>query len=141
MRSQRPQGREVRERKRNGEGLTSFLFFLRLNWGGHQASEYLLKLAQLKYPNFPVRVTSSQAQWLLETQTYVSTDYRSELDDCSLPDRLAMRDKVIQFPYTEAVVNVKTEEEIKKATERKKESGRRLQEQASKVREEKVSKR
>lgn len=33
----------------------------RIPWGSSQATEYLLKLIQLKYPTFPTRVTSSQA--------------------------------------------------------------------------------
>ena len=33
----------------------------RIPWGGSQASEYLLKLVQLKYPNFPTRVTLLQS--------------------------------------------------------------------------------
>lgn len=34
---------------------------LRLNWGGAQSAEYLLKLMQLKYPAFPGRLTSYQS--------------------------------------------------------------------------------
>ena len=34
--------------------------FIRIPWGGSQATEYLLKLIQLKYPNFPTRVTPPQ---------------------------------------------------------------------------------
>jgi actin-related protein 5 len=33
----------------------------RIPWGSSQVTEYLLKLIQLKYPTFPTRVTSSQA--------------------------------------------------------------------------------
>lgn len=32
----------------------------RIPWGASQSSEYLLKLIQLKYPNFPTRVTNVQ---------------------------------------------------------------------------------
>ena len=32
-----------------------------LQWGTSQASDYLLKLVQLKYPTFPTRVTPVQA--------------------------------------------------------------------------------
>lgn len=34
----------------------------RISYGGTQASEYMLKLMQLKYPTFPTKVTASQAQ-------------------------------------------------------------------------------
>lgn len=38
-----------------------YLLGLRIAWGGAQAAEYLLKLVQLKYPNFPTRVTVPQS--------------------------------------------------------------------------------
>jgi actin-related protein 5 len=44
------------------------------------------------------------------------------------------RSHVIQHPYTEQIVVQKTEEELAQIAERKKESGRRLQEQAAKMR-------
>jgi hypothetical protein len=33
----------------------------RIPWGGSQAAELMLKLAQLKYPGFPTKVTLPQA--------------------------------------------------------------------------------
>jgi len=33
----------------------------RIPWGGAQASELMLKMAQLKYPSFPTKVTLPQA--------------------------------------------------------------------------------
>lgn len=40
----------------------ALIFFRsRIPWGSSQVTEYLLKLIQLKYPTFPTRVTSSQA--------------------------------------------------------------------------------
>merc|ERR1711939_311697 len=48
------------------------------------------------------------------------------------------RDHVIQYPYTEEVIIQKSEEELAKIAEKKKESGRRLQEQAAKMRLEKL---
>lgn len=33
----------------------------RLNWGGSQAADHLLKLMQLKYPAFPGRLSSFQS--------------------------------------------------------------------------------
>ncbi|THU89436.1 actin-like ATPase domain-containing protein [Dendrothele bispora CBS 962.96] len=47
----------------NGKGILSHA--KRLPWGTSQSSDYLLKLIQLKYPNFPTRVTPSQSQWML----------------------------------------------------------------------------
>ncbi|KAL9939035.1 hypothetical protein V8E36_001848 [Tilletia maclaganii] len=42
----------------------------RLNWGGHLATEYLLRLVQLKYPSFPLRVSHTQAASMLEQFTF-----------------------------------------------------------------------
>lgn len=111
---------------------------IRLNWGGWHAAEYLLKLIRLKYPAFPGKLNASQAENMLKDHCYVSKAYddeiRSYLDWTGLEDR----DVVIQYPYTEEVIVRKSEEELARITERKKESGRRLQEQAAKMRLEKL---
>ncbi|KAJ9142839.1 Actin-like ATPase domain-containing protein [Coniochaeta hoffmannii] len=113
---------------------------IRLNWGGWHASEYLLKLIRLKYPGFQGKLTSSQAEWMVREFCYVSKDYDEEvahyLDWTGLEDR----ERIIQYPYTEEVVVQKTEEELARIAERKKESGRRLQEQAAKMRLERLMK-
>ena len=112
----------------------------RLNWGGYHAAEYLLKLIKLKYPAFGGKLNSSQAEHMIRDHFYVSDDFdgelRSYLDWTGLEDR----DLVIQYPYTEEVVVQKSEEELARIAERKKESGRRLQEQAAKMRLEKLMK-
>ncbi|MCJ1243166.1 Nuclear actin-protein involved in chromatin remodeling [Trapelia coarctata] len=106
----------------------------RLNWGGYHSAEYLLKLLRLKYPTFPGKMTEAQAQEMVREHCYISQDYDNEmrhyLDWTGLEDR----DHLIQYPFTEHVVVEKTEEELAKVAERKKESGRRLQEQAAKMR-------
>lgn len=71
---------------------------------------------------------------------YVSGDYKEEVSHYLDPEVLETQDRLIQFPYTEIVATVKTEEELAKIAERKKESGRRLQEQAARMREEKLIK-
>lgn len=53
---------------------------------------------------------------------------------------LEERDIVVQLPYTEKEVVQKTEEELARAAEKRKEGGRRLQEQAAKMRLEKLVK-
>jgi actin-related protein 5 len=40
--------------------LLGLIIFISIPWGSSQATEYLLKLIQLKYPNFPTRVTTPQ---------------------------------------------------------------------------------
>ncbi|OTB15482.1 hypothetical protein K445DRAFT_375937 [Daldinia sp. EC12] len=111
---------------------------IRLNWGGWHAAEYLLKLIRLKYPSFPGKLNASQAEHMIRDHCYISKSYddelRSYLDWSGLEDR----DIVIQYPYTEEVVVQKSEEELARIAERKKESGRRLQEQAAKMRLEKL---
>lgn len=112
----------------------------RLNWGGFQSSDYLLKLMKLKYPTFPARMNENQMEGLIHKHCYVSTEYDQELSHYLDWDGLEDRDHVIQYPYTEHVVPEKSEEELARIAERKKESGRRLQEQAAKMRLEKLMK-
>lgn len=107
---------------------------IRLNWGGWHSAEYLLKLIRLKYPSFPGKLSASQTENMVRDHCYVSKAYddelRSYLDWTGLEDR----DIVIQYPFTEEVIVEKSEEELARIAERKKESGRRLQEQAQKMR-------
>ena len=106
----------------------------RLNWGRYQSSEYLLKLLRLKYPSFPGKISDPQADDLVREHCYISQDYGAELSKYLEWTGLEDRDHIIQHPFTEQIVVQKTEEELAKAMERKKESGRRLQEQAAKMR-------
>lgn len=106
----------------------------RLNWGGYHSAEYLLKLLRLKYPTFPGKMTEAQAQELVREHCYISQDYDNEMHHYLDWTGLEERDHLIQHPFTEHVVVEKTEEELAKIAERKKESGRRLQEQAAKMR-------
>src|SRR5277367_3951121 len=99
----------------------------RLNWGGSQSAEYLLKLIRLKYPTFPGKLNASQAEYLVREHCYVSRDYDAELSKYLDWTGLEDRDHVIQYPYTEEIIIQKSEEELAKAAEKRKESGRRLQ--------------
>ncbi|KAK6341645.1 Nuclear actin-protein involved in chromatin remodeling [Orbilia brochopaga] len=112
----------------------------RLNWGTSQAVEFLAKLLTLKYPGFPAKVYQSQLESLLRDHCYVSTDYKAEMSGYLEMGTLDQRDRLIQFPYVEIVKEQKTEEELAKIAERRKESGRRLQEQAAKMRLDKLKK-
>lgn len=51
---------------------------------------------------------------------------------------LARSGKVIQFPFSQPVIDEKTEEEQARLAERRREQGKRLQEMAAKARVEKV---
>lgn len=112
----------------------------RLNWGGLNNAEYLAKLMKLKYPSFPVRMTDNQMEDLVHKHCYVSQDYDRELGGYLDWTGLEDRDHVIQYPFTEHIIPEKSEEELARIAERKKESGRRLQEQAAKMRLEKLVK-
>jgi actin-related protein 5 len=110
----------------------------RLNWGGSQSAEYLLKLIRLKYPTFSGKINSSQMENMLRDHCYLSQDYDQEISKFLDWTGLEDRDLVIQYPYTEEVIIQKSEEELARAAEKRKESGRRLQEQAAKMRLEKL---
>ncbi|KAK9477679.1 hypothetical protein V1514DRAFT_308648 [Lipomyces japonicus] len=124
----------------NGKGILSQA--KRLNWGGHLASSYLLNLIQLKYPTFPGRITPLQAEMLIKEHCYVAADgYGNEVEKFLVrDDDFDSRNHIIQAPYTEIVQPVKSEEELARIAARKKEAGRRLQEQAAKSRLEKLIK-
>ncbi len=113
---------------------------IRLSWGGWHAAEYLLKLVKLKYPGFPGKINSSQAEHMVRDFCYVSKDYDQELAHYMDWSGLEERERIVQYPYTEEVIIQKTEEELARIAERKKESGRRLQEQAAKMRLERLMK-
>lgn len=106
----------------------------RLNWGRFQTTEYLQKLLKLKYPAFPARMTDPQLEDLVRDHCYISQDYESELSSYLDWTGLEDRDHIIQWPFTEQVIIPKSDEELARAAEKRKESGRRLQEQAAKMR-------
>jgi actin-related protein 5 len=110
----------------------------RLNWGGSQSAEYLLKLIRLKYPTFPGKLNGSQAESMVREHCYVSEGYDNDLKKYLDWTGLEDRDHVIQYPYTEEIIIQKSEEELARQAEKRKESGRRLQEQAAKMRLEKL---
>ncbi|KAG8935906.1 Nuclear actin-protein involved in chromatin remodeling [Tulasnella sp. 418] len=110
----------------------------RLPWGGQQASEYLLKLVQLKYSGFPTRVTSTQSTWMYQTFSEFSLDYAETLRVLDDPVEMSRASKVVQFPFAAPAEKIKTEEELAALAEKRREAGRRLQEQAAKKRVEKI---
>ncbi|KAJ8088694.1 Nuclear actin-protein involved in chromatin remodeling [Marasmius tenuissimus] len=121
----------------HGKGLMSYA--KRIPWGTQQSSEYLLKLIQLKYANFPTRVTSPQANWMLRNFCEVAEDYTSLFRSFNDPNVLRAHEKIIQFPFSLPVMDEKTEEELARAAEKRKEQGRKLQEMAAKTRMEKLA--
>lgn len=113
----------------------------RIPWGGSQASELTLKLAQLKYPGFPTRVTPSQATYMFHETAYFSSSYLEETESLSDPAALCAIDKVCQFDFVLPEVNLKTDEELAAQAEKRKENGKRLQEMQARQRAEKYAER
>ncbi|KAI6153133.1 chromatin remodeling complex subunit [Pisolithus tinctorius] len=120
----------------NGKGILSHA--KRIPWGAQQSTEYLLKLSQLKYHNFPTRVTTTQASWMLHNFCEFSPDYQATLRSLRDPNVMRAAARVVQFPFTVPVTEEKTEEELARIAERRKEQGKKLQEMAAKNRMEKV---
>ena len=111
----------------------------RLNWGGLQESEFLLRLMQVKYSTFPSRMTPFQAFDLVQDHCIFSADaFQEDIRKFNNPDFLAEANRVIQFPFSTTEVNEKTEAELTLQAERKRQSGLRLQQQTSRIRMEKL---
>ncbi|ORZ06107.1 actin-like protein Arp5 [Lobosporangium transversale] len=110
----------------------------RISYGGVPASEFMLKLMQMKYPTFPMKMNTAQSETLLINHTYVAHDYMEELASYENPEVFKTKDRVVQFPFVAPVIEEKSEEEQARLAAKRKEQGRRLQEQAAKARLEKL---
>ncbi|GAV46482.1 hypothetical protein ZYGR_0A00740 [Zygosaccharomyces rouxii] len=110
----------------------------RINWGGNQATEYLTNLMSLKYPYFPTKLSPFQYKTMYEDYCYVSQSYDEELEKYLSLDNLETNNVVLEAPFTEVVQPQKTEEELRLQAEKRKESGKRLQEQAKQKRVERM---
>lgn len=111
----------------------------RIDWGGNPALLFLQKLLALKYPYFPTRLSNYHTTHILQDHGYVLKDYPAELSTYLDMDVLENKDVVIQVPVDVAMdKSKKSEEELAKQAERRREQGRRLQEQARKKRLEKL---
>ncbi|KAI0286426.1 actin-like ATPase domain-containing protein [Russula brevipes] len=120
----------------NGKGIMSQA--KRIPWGSQQASEYLLKLIQLKYPTFSTRITAAHTNWALHSFCEMSPDYTTLLRRLRDPLQLRAVERIIQFPFVLPAADERTEEEIARATEKRREQGKKLQEMAAKARLEKL---
>jgi actin-related protein 5 len=68
-----------------------------------------------------------------------ATDYPAVLRNFRDPLTIRESNRIIQFPFSIPIVEEKTEEELARISEKRKEQGRKLQEMAAKTRSEKVS--
>jgi actin-related protein 5 len=77
-------------------------------------------------------------QWIFQNLCEFSPDYTTLLRKLKNPAELRAQDKIIQFPFSAPVESEKTEEELARAAERRREQGKKLQEIAAAKRLEKV---
>ncbi|BGP26386.1 actin-related protein 5 [Rhodotorula toruloides] len=112
----------------------------KLNWGGAQSAEYLLKLMQLKYPAFPGRLTSYQSSIIYREHCYHALpSYASLLTELAAsPHNLVAQDRIIQFPFVPTTANEQTEEDLERQKRKREEATQRLRETAAKQRQEKL---
>ncbi|OBA23649.1 actin-like ATPase domain-containing protein [Metschnikowia bicuspidata var. bicuspidata NRRL YB-4993] len=107
----------------------------RIDWGGEQQLLFLQKALALKYPYFPTRLTNDHTKNIVCDHAYVAQDYASELSTILDMETLEKKDVVIQVPVDIAPEKAKkSEEELARQAEKRKEQGKRLQEQAQKKR-------
>ncbi|POY73163.1 hypothetical protein BMF94_3793 [Rhodotorula taiwanensis] len=113
----------------------------KLNWGGSQAAEYLLKLMQLKYPAFPGRLSSYQSGVMYRDHSYHAVpSYASHLARlASSPQVIVAEDRTIQFPFVAGMgAQEKTAADLEAQQKRREEATKRLKEQAARQRQEKL---
>lgn len=75
---------------------------------------------------------------MLQTFCEFSPDYPLNLRNLKDPLNLRLSERIIQFPFAQPIVDDKTEEEVARLAEKRKEQGRKLQEIAARSRQEKV---
>jgi actin-related protein 5 len=84
-------------------------------------------------------MTTEQMEAYVKQYCYLSKDFQTEISTyLDWPGLEQDRNILIQYPFTEQIIIEKSAEELARVAERKKESGRRLQEQAAKMRLEKL---
>ncbi|CAH6720408.1 actin-related protein 5 [[Candida] jaroonii] len=110
----------------------------RIDWGGDQSQQFLGKLLALKYPYFPSRLTPANTTNIFQDHCYVSEDYQHDLKHILDMDILESKDIVLQAPVEIVPEKKKSEEEIAAQTLKRREQGKRLQEQAKVRRQEKL---
>jgi actin-related protein 5 len=90
-------------------------------------------------PFFTVFLIIEKSQWMLHNFCEFAIDYPVLLRTFNDPVKLNAASRIVQFPFTPPILEDKTDEELARIAERKREQGRKLQETAAKMRIEKVS--
>ncbi|CAO3678210.1 unnamed protein product [Rhizopus stolonifer] len=110
----------------------------RINYGGTQATDYMLKLMQLKYPTFPTKMSVSQAEELVHTHAFIPKDYQQTLKKIENKETFQQIDRIIQFPFTAPIIEEKSAEELARQAAKREENSKRLRESAARSRLEKL---
>ena len=84
------------------------------------------------------RVLTVQLKWMLQTCCEFAPDYVGLLRRLRDPAQIRAVERIMQFPYVLPVADERSEEELARIAERKREQGKKLQEMAAKARLEKV---
>lgn len=121
----------------NGKGV--LLQAKRIDFGGNQAQLFLLKSLALKYPYFPAKLSTTHSTHLFQDFCYFLEDYQDDLKHYLDMKNLEQMDIVVQAPVDLGTPEKKkTEEELALQAEKRREQGKRLQEQARQRRAEKL---
>lgn len=114
----------------------------RINFGASHASDMLLQLMQVKYPNFPVKMLPWQAEAVLHHAAVVALDYDAVLGELAAPDAaaLAATNVVVQYPYSTETLAERLQKEAarEQLAERRREQAQKLRERAERQRAEKL---
>eukprot|EP00835_Amoeboradix_gromovi_P003868 NODE_273_length_12179_cov_0.492632.p3 type:complete len:427 gc:universal NODE_273_length_12179_cov_0.492632:6738-8018(+) len=95
-------------------------------FGKSDAVDTLMKLLQLKYPNFPIVVQQFEAQSMFEKHSEVAMDYNAVLKDMADPKNLSKYNVTKQYPFLPE--ESLTEEEILYTKEKQMANRKRLRE-------------
>lgn len=128
------------------EGRTVRAF--RINWGSAGAASLLLRLLQLKYPAFPVKMQPWQAAELLQRAALVALDYEAQMRLLAQSsEALGEADFGVSFappsqpppPAAAASSQSSAREREEALRERRREQGRRLRERLAEQRQAKLA--
>ncbi|XP_057385765.1 actin-related protein 5 isoform X1 [Balaenoptera acutorostrata] len=108
----------------------------RINLGGSQATGYLQRLLQLKYPGHLAAITLSRMEEILHEHSYIAEDYVEELQKWRCPDYYENNVHKMQLPFSSKLLGSTLTSEEKQ--ERRQQQLRRLQELNARRREEKL---
>uniref|UniRef100_A0A4W3JJK8 Actin related protein 5 n=1 Tax=Callorhinchus milii TaxID=7868 RepID=A0A4W3JJK8_CALMI len=108
----------------------------RINLGGCQATSYMQRLLQLKYPGHLPAITLSRMEEILHEQCYIAGDYTEELNLWKCPYFYEKNVHRMQLPFNNKLLasTLTAEEKL----ERRQQQIRRLQELNARRREEKL---